>query len=223
MSDLSLFLDESGSDNLRDTYYILALVVHDQADAPANNIVRYELALRDKGLPDVPFHATPLLNGHDAYEGMDLAERKRLFSAFRVFFRHLPVRYGLVVLRTREYSTLADVEAAMRRKIVDFLFDNLAYFQAFDSVKIYYDDGQQSIATALHKAIDYALSKNAVTYRPASAADYRLSQAADYICTVELTALKYEGKASTATDEKFFGSWSQFKKGVLKEVRAKRI
>ena len=223
MSDLSLFLDESGSDNLRDTYYILALVVHDQADAFADNIVRYEFALREKGLPDVPFHATPLLNGHDAYEGMGLAERKRLLSAFRVFFRHLPVRYGLVVLRTREYSTLADVEAAMRRKIVDFLFDNLAYFQAFDNVKIYYDDGQQSIAAALHKAIDYALSKNAVTCRPASAADYRLSQAADYICTAELTALKYEGKASTATDEKFFGSWSQFKKGVLKEVRAKRI
>lgn len=225
MSDLSLFLDDPDArdDNLRDTYYILALVVHDQADALADNIVRYELALREKGLPDVPFHATPLLNGHDAYEGMDLAERKRLLSAFRVFFRHLPVRYGLVVFRTREYSTLADVEAAMRRKIVDFLFDNLAYFQAFDSVKIYYDDGQQSIAAALHKAIDYALSKNAVTYRPASAADYRLSQAADYICTAELTALKYEGKASTATDEKFFGSWSQFKKGVLKEVRAKRI
>ena len=54
MSDLSLFLDESGSDNLRDTYYILALVLHDQADALADNIVRYELALRDKGLPDVP-------------------------------------------------------------------------------------------------------------------------------------------------------------------------
>ncbi|WP_204204610.1 hypothetical protein [Olsenella sp. An293] len=78
-------------------------------------------------------------------------------TTFRVFFRHLPVRYGLIVLRTREYSTLADVEAAMRRKIVDFLFDNLVYFQAFDSVKIYYDDGQQSIAAALHKAIDYAL------------------------------------------------------------------
>ena len=225
MSDLSLFLDDPDArdDNLRDTYYILALVLHDQADALADNIVRYELTLCDKGLPDVPFHATPLLNGHDAYEGMDLAERKRLLSAFRVFFRHLPVRYGLVVLRTREYSTLADVEAAMRRKIADFLFDKLAYFQVFDSVKIYYDDGQQSIAAALRKAIDYALSKNAVTYRPASAADYRLSQAADYICTAELTALKYEGKASTATDEKFFGSWSQFKKGVLKEVRAKRI
>lgn len=76
---------------------------------------------------------------------------------------------------------------------------------------------------ALHKAIDYTLSKNAVAYRPASAVDYRLSQVADYICTAELAALKYQGKASTATDEKFFGSWLQFKKGVLKEVRAKHM
>lgn len=223
MSELSLFLDESGSDNLRDTYYILALVVHEQSDELAENIGRYQESLREKGLPDIPFHATPLLNGHDAYENMDIATRKKLFSAFRVFFRHLPLRYGLVVLRTREYATLDDVAAAMRRKIVDFLFDNLAYFQGFDGVKIYYDDGQQSIARALHKAIDYSLSKNAVTYRPASAADYRLSQAADFICTAELTALKYRGKASTTTDEKFFGSWSQFKKGVLKEVRAKHM
>lgn len=197
--------------------------MHEQSDALAENVACYQGSLREKGLPDIPFHATPLLNGHDAYEGMDVATRKKLFSAFRVFFRHLPVHYGLVVLRTREYATLDDVAATMRRKIVDFFFDNLTYLQGFDGVKIYYDDGQQSIARALHKAIDYALSKNAVTYRPASAADYCLSQAADYICTAELTALKYQSKTSTATDEKFFGSWSQFKKGVLKEVRAKRM
>ena len=32
MSDLSLFLDESGSDNLRNTHYILALAMHNQSD-----------------------------------------------------------------------------------------------------------------------------------------------------------------------------------------------
>ena len=72
-------------------------------------------------------------------------------------------------------------------------------------------------------AINHALSKNAISYRMASATEYRLSQAADYICTAELTALKYHDKAATATDAKFFGRWSQFKKGILKEVRAKRM
>lgn len=182
------------------------------------DIERYRASLRAKGLPDIPFHAIPLLNGHDAYEGMDLATRKRLLSSFRVFFRRLPVRYGLVVLKMREHANLDAVAGAMHRRMVDFLFDNLAYLQGADEVKIYYDDGQRSIVRALHKVVDYALSKNAVAYRVASAADYRLSQAADYICTMEITVLKYRDKTATLTDEKFFDSWSQFKKGIFKEV-----
>lgn len=111
----------------------------------------------------------------------------------------------------------------MRKQLINFLFGKLTYFQDFDAVKIYYDDGQKSVAEAIDKVVDYALSKDAVVYRLASSSDYRLSQIADYIYTMELTALKYADKASSATDEKFFGSWSQFGNGVLKEVWAKRI
>ena len=211
LRELSLFIDESGSDNLRDRYYLLTLVLHEQDEDVSESIRLYERSLAEKGLPDIPFHASPLLNGHDGYENMDPADRKRLLSSFRVFFRHMPLRYTCITLKTKEHGDLDGVTAAM------------TYFQDFDAVKIYYDDGQKSVAQAIHKAVDYALSKDAVVYRLASSSDYRLSQIADYICTMELTALKYADKASTATDEKFFGSWSQFRKGILKEVRAKRI
>lgn len=223
MRELSVFIDESGSDGLRDKYYLVTLVLHEQDDDISEGIKLYEQSLAEKGLPDVPFHASPLLNGHDDYEGMALAERKRLLSAFRVFFRHMPVRYTCIALKTKEYPATDEVSNTMRRRLVEFLFDELPYFQGFDVVKIYYDNGQQSIAEAVHKAMDYALAKDAVIYRSASPADYRLSQVADYICTMELTALKYADKAATATDGKFFGSWSQFKKGILKEVRSKRV
>ena len=223
LRELSLFIDESGSDNLKDRYYLLTLVLHEQDEDISDSIRLYERSLAEKGLPDIPFHASPLLNGHDGYENMEPADRKRLLSSFRVFFRHMPVRYTCITLKTKEHGDLDEMTAAMRKRLVDFLFDKLAYFQDFDVVKIHYDDGQKSVARAIHKAVDYALAKDAVTYRLASSADYRLSQIADYICTMELTALKYADKASTATDEKFFGSWSQFKKGILKEVRAKRV
>ena len=36
-------------------------------------------------------------------------------------------------------------------------------------------------------------------------------------------ALRYRDGEPSATDEKFFGSWSQFKKGILREMRAKRV
>ena len=106
---------------------------------------------------------------------------------------------------------------------MNFLFGNLAELQVYDAVKVYYDNGQHSIAESLHLAIEYALSKDAVIYRTAHSSEYRLSQVADYICTMEFTAIKYKEHAATSTDEKFFGKWSDFKKGILKETRRKLI
>lgn len=221
--ELSIFCDESGSDGLDAKYYLLTLVLHNQEDSIFDSIDHYEQALRDKGLPDITFHASPLIYGKKEYKGKTPEERKKLLSAFRVFFRHLPIQYWCLALPAKEYPTPTLMANEMRRQLVAFLFDNLEMLQTFDAIKIYYDNGQQAIADALHKAVDYALAKNAVAYKPGTPQQYRLAQAADYICTVELTALKYADHTTTSTDEKFFGSWSMFKKGVLKEVRAKRL
>ena len=78
MRELSIFVDESGSDGLSDRYYLLTVVMHDQSDSIANSIEAYEDALRAKGLPDIPFHASPLMNGKDLYSGLDPRTRKML-------------------------------------------------------------------------------------------------------------------------------------------------
>ena len=102
MKELSCFVDESGSDNLRDKHYLLALVLHEQSDSITHESERYEQSLRDKGLPDVPLHLGLLLTGHEGYEDMPLVDRKRLLSSFRVLFRNLPVRHTCIALRYRD-------------------------------------------------------------------------------------------------------------------------
>ncbi len=221
MRELSIFVDESGSDGLSDPYYLLTMVMHEQSTDITGSIEAYEGSLRAKGLPDIPFHASPLMNGKDLYSGLDLRTRKMLLGTFRVFFRHTPVTYRTFVFKTKEFASIGKLAGAMRRELVNFLFDDLEKLQSYDVIKVYYDNGQRSIADSLHRALEYALSKDAVVYRPTEASDYRLSQVADYICTMELTAIKYAEHASTATDEKFFGKWSDFKKGILKETRKK--
>ena len=223
MRELDIFVDESGSDGLSDRYYLLTVVMHDQSDDIADSIEAYEGALRAKDLPDIPFHASPLMNGKDLYSELDLRTRKMLLGSFRVFFRHIPVRYHTFAYSTKEFASLEKLAGTMRRDLVNFLFDNLAQLQAYDAVKVYYDNGQHSIVESLHLAIEYALSKEAVVYQSAQPSEYRLSQAADYICTMEFTAIKYAEHAVTATDEKFFGKWSDFKKGILKETRKKLV
>lgn len=90
-------------------------------------------------------------------------------------------------------------------------------------MKVYYDNGQKTVAHALRQALDYMLARNTVVYRVAAPSDYRLSRVADYVCTMVLAAIRYGEGRPSPTDEKFFGSRRQFRKGILKELQVKRI
>lgn len=52
---------------------------------------------------------------------------------------------------------------------------------------------------------------------------YCLFQVADFVCRIELTAVKYEAFETTATDAIFFGGSSSFKKNYVKKIRKKRL
>ena len=223
MRELSVFVDESGDQNGQSKYYAVTLVLHDQDDEVSENIGLYEKVLRDRGLPDIPFHASPLINGHDAYGHLEVHTRKSLLTTFLMFFKSLPVKYRTFLYRRSEIGDARALEARLRRDIVNLLFDNLDYFQDYDHVKIYYDDGQRVVSRALRDAFGYALSKTAVLHRKAAPNEYRLSQASDFLCTVELTAEKYRRREQTRTDEKFFGSAGSFRGNYMKAVKRKRL
>lgn len=218
MAELSIFVDESGSADLSTRRYLVTLFFHDQSVSIDDAIGRYEASLREKGLPNIPFHASPLINGNDEYKNLEMADRKRLWAALFVFTRTLPVSYRTFSYLTREF-TQDSLRDRIERDIKALMEESLAKFQSFEAVKIYYDGGQSAVTQALHGAIDSVLSKQATGYRKSSATQYRLSQVADFVCTVELTALKYEASEQTQTDGKFFGMKGYFKKNLLKKVR----
>lgn len=221
LRELSVFVDESGADGLDSDYYLLTLVFHDQSVPLVDSISRYEQSLATRGLPNPPFHASPLMNGHDDYSLMSVEDRLRLLAAFRVLFRYLPIRYKTFSYRKREFADAEHLSERMRRDVVNFLFDNLDHLQQFDRVKVYYDGGQHAVTQAIHDALEYALAREAVVYRAGTPSEYRLSQAADYACAVELVALKFQAHEETATDRRFFGSWGTFRRNVLRTVRKK--
>lgn len=223
MTDISIFADESGTRSGSSDYYLLTLVLHDQENDIVTGIQHYERALQDRGLPDIPFHAGPLMNGHDDYTSLPLEVRKQLFTAFYTFIWHLPISYVTFIYRKQDLGGVKSLEARMKQDIVNFLFDRLEHLQQYDHVKIYYDGGQSVVTYALHTAVEYALSKRAIQYKDGSPKEYRLSQAADCICAIELTARKYEDHRTTATDNKMFGSSGTFKRNYLKKIRRMRL
>ena len=227
MKDLSIFVDESGDPGTESKYYLIALVFHDQSDGFERYEADYLQALRTKGLRDIPLHLSPLLNGNDRYRGMDVEERKRYLAAFRVFLQYLPFTYAVFAYKKSELDVdlLAPRGAIqrIRRDLAIYLLDHLEYLQQFDEVKIYYDNGQSLVTETLHDAVEFALSKEAIIYRDASPQRYRLSQVADYICTLELEAIKYANSETGGTDQLFFGMRKRFEKDFLKKLRKHRL
>ena len=118
--------------------------MHDQSESIADSIAAYEGAPRTKGLPDIPFHASPLMNGKDLYSALDLRTRKMLLGSFRVFFRHMPVKYHTFAYATKKFASLDKLAGTMRRDIVNFLFDNLPELQAILN---------KAIEAALHRRV----------------------------------------------------------------------
>lgn len=87
MDELSIFVDESGSQKGHSRYCLVTLVFHRQSLSVNEAITKYTADLARRGLDDVVSHMSPLMNGHDAYEHYDMATRKRMLATFEGFVR----------------------------------------------------------------------------------------------------------------------------------------
>ena len=196
---------------------------HNQADDIRGGISRYETVLLDADLPNLPFHSEPLLNGHKAYSSLSIEQRKKMLVCFASLVRHLPIQYDCFVYKSSEFADEERHRCRMERDIARAIRDRLDLFQSFDDVKVYYDNGQQIVKEAIYAATESELSSNVVIRRKTTMTEYRLSQVADYFCTIELAALKYEANEAGETYNKFFGGVGAFKRNWLKQARRKRL
>lgn len=218
---LNLHVDESGNQTLSEGRYLIAVVLHDHSQSVEEAIEHYEVRLAEAGLPDVPFHGKDLLHGNEAYATVSLGDRKRLLTQFARLVRELPIsffalRYDTITVHNRD-----ELEARIRRDLASLVFDELTYFQAFDTIAVYYDNGQGAVSAALHDALDFVLAKNVADYRDAEPNARRLLQVADYVCTILRISKDYDDGKQTSTHERFFGSRRQFMQSYKKQLDRK--
>ena len=216
-------MDESGDRGGRARYYLLTLVFHDQAESITEAVTGYETRLARADLPNIPFRSEPFINGHKDYANLGISQRKAMLACFSSFVRKLPISYTTFAYRRSEFADLDKLTERMRRDISEVLLNHLGFFQSFDDVKVYYDNGQDIVKRALDRSISKVLSKGVVQRRKTSMTDYRLEQVADYLCTIELALVKYEAKEDGETYNNFFGGIGRFKKNWLKQARSKRM
>ena len=227
--EYSVFIDESGDTGTDSEYYLLTLVFHDQDDSIASNIAAYQSRLRAAKLPDIPFHMGPLMSGKNDYDSTPIEDRAKMLSYFHEFAVRCPIVHKTFLYEKKEYG-LRDKDPnpdmiskrlgdRMERDIKAAIYDNLEFFQQFERVKVYYDNGQKAVTRAVRNAFGECLAKGTVEFKTGVRyREYRLCQIADMICGFAFLDFKFANGLQNETDEMFADDHKNLRKRFLKKI-----
>lgn len=223
MSELGIFIDESGlveenksqNEKLRDLY-IVSFLFHNKSMAIDNEVKNFEKLLIENDFdPQLPIHTMPLIRHQKPYTEYNRDKRKKLFYYLFQFMRKLKIKHKTFVCDKKYCPTKQAIKLNLENYIKQMITDNYEYFQKFDEIVIYYDEGQNYLTKILHRAFSTNLSnyrfKEDVCHE-----EYRLLQCADMVCSLELIEQRKKHNEYIKAIDTFFSSESKYNKNYGK-------
>lgn len=221
MKELSIFVDESGDFgeyNHICPYYVVTLITHEQENLIKEQVEKLNLRFDLSNTNIQAMHTAPLIRRENIYKNLGITERRKMFNIFFNFTRKVGIKYKNIIV-DKKHKTPLDINSSISMNLSTFVKENLCYFQQFDKIIIYYDNGQNQLANILVSVFS-SWFHDKFEYRTVSPYDYKLFQVADFICTLALINHKLEcGQDFTKSEQIFFGSKRNLKMNYLKHIR----
>ena len=224
MKELSIFVDESGDFgeyDYRTPYYIISMVLHNQDVDITEDLRILENELHNIGWSHHCVHAGPVIRSEEEYRGYSLLERQKILMKMMTFIRHIDIQFKSIYIEKKHIEDTVEATGKLSKQLAIFIRNYYQYFCSYDTVKIYYDNGQVEVTRILSSVFN-ALLEN-VEFRKVIPADYRLFQVADLICTLKLTELKMENHLLSKSEIYFFNDERTLKKNYLKPLSKKEL
>jgi hypothetical protein len=221
---LSIFVDESGdfgSFRTHSPYYIVTLLFHDQEDSIVADNQMLDDNVRSLGFDAHFLHTGPIIRRENQYLNYSKDDRKKLLRSLLAYCQHIPIKYKTFSIEKKNLSGVIEMTKRLAKPISDFIKDHLNYFQTYDEIIVYYDNGQIDLTRILTSTLTALLSK--VEFRLVKPADYKLFQLADMLCALELVAVKFDKNTASRSEIDFFCSAREFRRNYLRKMRKKRL
>ena len=220
MKELSIFVDESGdfgSYEKHSPFYFFTLVFHEQDKAITSQIEFIDRHIRELDLPEKHcFHAGPIIRSEEEYRNFNIKERRKCLNAITSFARNVDIAYQTFFVEKKIVQDSFHLNSALSKQLFDFLIKNQGYFNSFNKIIVYYDNGQGELSKILTSIFSVVFTN--VEFRKVLPVDYKLFQVADLICTMELIKTKYDRDMQSASEKGMFGSKRDFNKNYLKPL-----
>ena len=224
MKELSVFIDESGDFGEiteRPAYYLVTLLFHDQKNDITSNVKRLEDSTKNSGFDFEYIHTGPVIRREEVLSGLSIDERRKLLFKMLNFIISSPITYEVAVVNRKEAPDKISLSGRLGREISNVIEKHKAFFDSFDKIIVYYDNGQIELGAILNTVFSIYFSN--VEFRKAEPQKYRLLQAADFICSMELLRIKKNENRLSKSEQQFFYKPQELKKTFFKAVDKKRL
>ena len=224
MKELSIFIYESGDFGEiteRPAYYLVTLLFHDQKNDIASNVKKLEDSTKNSGFDFEYIHTGPVIRREDVFSGLSIDERRKLLFKMLNFIVSSPIAYEMAVVNRKEAPDKISLSGKLGREISNVIGKHKAFFDEFDKIIVYYDNGQIELGAILNTVFSIHFSN--VEFRKAEPQKYRLLQAADFICSMELLKIKKNENRLSKSEKQFFYKPQELKKTFFKAIDKKQL
>ena len=222
MKRLNIFVDETGEfgfGNGASELYGVSFTFHEQNDDIMPELNKLNDRLERIGYTDM-IHMADLIMKRGEYSRFSIDKRKSIFNAIYQFSRKIPVKYKTIIIDKKYTASGRILRQKLSIEINNMVKEYEKYFSKFDSIVIYYDNGQEVLGTILD-----AIFSRYVGFEHRVEFDYkekRLFQVSDMLTYIDKYDYKYKNKMSFTKSEKYFFSLYEVRR-ILKELNKKRF
>ena len=221
MKTLNIFIDESGdfgvNNNASDLYVVSFVYL-----SSLNNIEPFLNAL-NKRLNKLQFtkmiHAADLIRHKGDYKNLSIDQRRKIFTAIYQFSRKSPIKLKSIIVNKKYTDTYKLLKKQLTMELNELISNNLKYFQKFDKITIYYDNGQSQLTSILE---DVFKNFNISFISDFDKIKEKLFQVADMLTFMDKYYYKFKHKLYISKNEKIFFENMEMRK-LLKELKSKRF
>lgn len=222
MKRLNIFVDETGEfgfGNGASELYGVSFTFHEQ-----NNDIMLELNKLNDRLYNIGYtdmlHIADLIMKRGDYSKFPIAKRKSIFNSIYQFSRRIPVKYKTIIIDKKYTDNSRVLKQKLSLEINNMVKKHERYFNKFDMIIMYYDNGQEVLGTILDAIFSrYEGFEHRVEF---DHKEKRLFQVSDMLTYIDKYNYKYKNKMSFTKSEQYFFNLDEIRK-ILKELNKKRF
>ena len=216
--ELSIYIDETGDFGPYDSntkIYGVAFVLCEDLDKCDPYLRKFYRRLKGKEAGDFPIHVGPLIRREGPYSGLNYESRLVLFDIIFDLLIDSPINVLATKVRKSDKST----DEEMAKALSKLIRDNIQYFESFDTINIYYDNGQSQLRSLLLGIF----SANFLNFEMilARQSEHPFMQLADLVASLVLLDYKTKEGNLSISESEFFAGRRKLKKVYLSALKKK--